>query len=375
MMGNVHPVGWVDGEADRFRTAREPGGRVGVLERDPSVGPGSAAGPNLAFLDDQSMWLDDDVEGLVWAPSRFELLRDRLGRAWRQVLQPALALGSGPSSQPRRRRSWLLKLAVASVAATAAVTIIPSSRPDTADQRLETGSGERSLDEVRSLAAAVSAPGAVGVVDPRTVTPTDRGRGLPPIPGPAGIDLSMAGAGLLALSFHSTTTTEPVGWVEPEIEAEIDWRDGGNGVLLPDVLLRIRFCESTNNYGAAHVASTARGAYQFLASSWEWYGHADRYGVTEAHLATPAQQDEAALLTLRQDGARPWAESRQCWDDENIDPRYLTAGPPRTTTTQPATTTTGPPATTTTTISTTTTTTITTTTSTTSTSSSSTTTA
>jgi hypothetical protein len=97
---------------------------------------------------------------------------------------------------------------------------------------------------------------------------------------------------------------------------------------VPDLLLRIRFCESTNNYRAAHVASSARGAYQFLAKSWAWYGHAERYGVAEAHLATPAQQDAAALATYRQVGARPWAESRSCWDDPNIDARYLTVRPP-----------------------------------------------
>ena len=73
--------------------------------------------------------------------------------------------------------------------------------------------------------------------------------------------------------------------MEPRIEPEAQWIDGGNGVALPDLLLRIRFCESSNNYRAAHVTSSARGAYQFLTMSWEWYGHADRYGVAEAHLA------------------------------------------------------------------------------------------
>ncbi|MEL7158420.1 MAG: transglycosylase family protein, partial [Actinomycetota bacterium] len=152
------------------------------------------------------------------------------------------------------------------------------------------------------------------------------------------------------------SVTVPGEWIEPEVEPEGEWIDGGNGVRLPDVLLRIRFCESTNNYGAAHVASSARGAYQFLSGSWEWYGHAARYGVAAANQATPAQQDEAALLTFQQDGARPWAESRHCWDDPDIDARYLTARP-RPTTTVPATTTpptsgpstTAPPASTTTT--------------------------
>jgi len=137
---------------------------------------------------------------------------------------------------------------------------------------------------------------------------------------------------------ESTTTTEApetTGWVEPTVEPAADWADGGNGVRLPDVLLRIRFCESTNNYGVANTGSSARGAYQFLSKSWDWYGHADRYGVDAAHLATPAQQDEAALITFEKDGARPWAESRPCWDDDGISSRYsdYTPAPITTTTT------------------------------------------
>lgn len=92
-----------------------------------------------------------------------------------------------------------------------------------------------------------------------------------------------------------------------------DWVDTGNGVMVPKVLLQIRFCESRDDYLAANSASSARGAYQFLIGSWGWYGHAERYGVPEAHLATPAQQDEAALLTWQQDGTRPWNASRHCW--------------------------------------------------------------
>ncbi len=159
---------------------------------------------------------------------------------------------------------------------------------------------------------------------------------------PYGVVVEPADAmeGLAALA---TTSTVPGQWVEPEVEPESLWVDSGNGVALPDVLLRIRFCESTNNYGAANSYSSARGAYQFLTMSWNWYGHAERYGVASANLATPAQQDEAALLTFQQDGARPWAESRACWDDPDLDSRYLTARPPATTTPPPAPTTTAPP--------------------------------
>lgn len=106
----------------------------------------------------------------------------------------------------------------------------------------------------------------------------------------------------------TTTTTEA-----PASGAPDGWVDAGHGVFVPPVLLEIRFCESTDNYTAANTSSSARGAYQFLTSSWEWYGHAERTGAARAHLASPAQQDEAALITWQRDGTTPWNASRHCW--------------------------------------------------------------
>lgn len=157
--------------------------------------------------------------------------------------------------------------------------------------------------------------------------------------GTGRLDGGQAGGGTAEVALGPTTTTTTAEqttttvWVEPTLPPESEWIDGGNGVMLPDILLRIRFCESTNDYEAAHIVSSARGAYQFLSMSWEWYGHAERYGVAAANLAAPAQQDEAALLTLQQDGTRPWAASRGCWANPELDARYLTAKPPSTTTT------------------------------------------
>ena len=93
----------------------------------------------------------------------------------------------------------------------------------------------------------------------------------------------------------------------------LGYEDTGNGVFVPPILLEIRWCESRNDYTAANTRSSARGAYQFLTGSWAAYGHAARYGVKQAHLATPAQQDEAALLTWQESGTRPWNASRHCW--------------------------------------------------------------
>ncbi|MGI9611389.1 MAG: transglycosylase family protein [Acidimicrobiales bacterium] len=124
---------------------------------------------------------------------------------------------------------------------------------------------------------------------------------------PDSTDTSAPVEGETTVPEETTTTTaapaaNPGGYV-----------DAGHGVLVPAVLIEIRRCESTHNYQAANPRSTARGAYQFLRSSWAAYGHADRYGVSEAHLATNAQQDEAALLTWQRDGTRPWNASRSCW--------------------------------------------------------------
>lgn len=134
-----------------------------------------------------------------------------------------------------------------------------------------------------------------------------------------------------------TTTVSRL--VDPPVEPESEWKDAGHGVRIPDVLFRIRFCESTNNYKAAHTYSTASGAYQFLTGSWKAYGHAGRYGTTRAAAATNAQQDEAALLTWRKDGTRPWLASRHCWANPAIRSNYATARPRvNTTTTAPSTT-------------------------------------
>ena len=202
----------------------------------------------------------------------------------------------------------------------AALTLAPFGRPDTS-----------------SIVAGGPTQQSDGAVDPLESVPSSTTTSIDPIEvaqavrGPEPLQIDIAQIALAVDPELLGFELEPGTWVEPRIEPETEWIDGGNGVALPDLLLRIRYCESTNNYSAAHVASSARGAYQFLSKSWEWYGHAERYGVAEAHLATPAQQDEAALLTYRQVGARPWAESRHCWDDRDIDDRYLTAGPPRTT--------------------------------------------
>lgn len=111
-----------------------------------------------------------------------------------------------------------------------------------------------------------------------------------------------------------TVESEPTpGPIVADFDVPEGWVDAGHGVFVPPVLLSIRFCESRDNYTAANPRSSARGAYQFLRSSWAAYGHAERYGVSTADQATPAQQDEAAVTTWERSGTRPWLASVHCW--------------------------------------------------------------
>ncbi len=208
----------------------------------------------------------------------------------------------------------------------------------------ETAVEKGSASGVAGAGQHLELPRSISAVDRRSV-PANDGAGLAALVGTGRghADESLTGVINRLRAEPATTTTTTTGRVEPTIEPEAEWVDAGHGVAVPDVLLRIRFCESTNHYQAAHRVSSARGAYQFLTKSWNWYGHAARYGVASADQATPAQQDEAAVLTLRQSGTRPWAASRHCWASESINPNYATFRPATTTTAVTTTTSTTAP--------------------------------
>ena len=72
--------------------------------------------------------------------------------------------------------------------------------------------------------------------------------------------------------------------------------------------VRIRGCESGDDYKAKNAHSTASGAYQILDSTW-----GGRYGVSHARDATPEQQEAVAADIYRRHGTADWVASAPCW--------------------------------------------------------------
>ena len=137
-------------------------------------------------------------------------------------------------------------------------------------------------------------------------------------PGVAG----MLGQALLTRPAHRTVpgwtstawTPAPVTSADPSVtrhhrRAVADRTRWGVGSgPLPPLLLKIRRCESHDDYTAQNPVSTASGAYQVLDSTWQRFG-----GYVRAKDAPRWVQDEKALLLFRQRGSEPWEASEACW--------------------------------------------------------------
>jgi hypothetical protein len=69
----------------------------------------------------------------------------------------------------------------------------------------------------------------------------------------------------------------------------------------------VRWHESRDHYDAVNPRSTASGGYQMLDSTWHaTLRHAGRTGPSRAYLASPAFQDEMALVLYNWQGRSPW---------------------------------------------------------------------
>lgn len=74
----------------------------------------------------------------------------------------------------------------------------------------------------------------------------------------------------------------------------------GSGGYAGGVWADLRWCESTNDYGA-NTGNGYYGAYQFSLETWRWIGYSGY-----PHLAEPAVQDEAAMYLQSIMGWSPW---------------------------------------------------------------------
>lgn len=78
-------------------------------------------------------------------------------------------------------------------------------------------------------------------------------------------------------------------------------------------LARIAACESQGNLYAKNPHSTAKGKYQFLDGSWQYYGKKLWGSTAGKSVWSEKDQDELARYVVTVDGYRPWAASKNCW--------------------------------------------------------------
>lgn len=82
----------------------------------------------------------------------------------------------------------------------------------------------------------------------------------------------------------------------------------------PETRERIGWCESHNIATSTNPASTAKGRYQFLDSSWKHYGN-ELWGTTTGKdVFNYADNTELANYVMDVYGTNDWLESKPCWD-------------------------------------------------------------
>lgn len=106
-----------------------------------------------------------------------------------------------------------------------------------------------------------------------------------------------------ALALVSITTA----CTPEEIAFFIDATEPTRDVLTDDELLRLRMCESTDNYAATNPSGKYRGAYQFDQTTWD--------DVAERHFPWLVGLDPAATEPWWQD-----AMTRALWSERGRQP-------------------------------------------------------
>lgn len=86
-------------------------------------------------------------------------------------------------------------------------------------------------------------------------------------------------------------------------------------VVLNPVLARIALCESGNNPKAKNPGSSASGRFQFIRSSWNYYGK-QLWGekLAEKDVFSWDDNTELAIFVFNKNGTSDWLESKYCWD-------------------------------------------------------------
>lgn len=83
---------------------------------------------------------------------------------------------------------------------------------------------------------------------------------------------------------------------------------------LPSILENIALCESNNVANAKNPNSSASGRFQFLDSSWKYYGK-KLWGENfeKKNKLNFEDSTDLAVYVYGIDGVKPWLSSQECW--------------------------------------------------------------
>ncbi len=81
-----------------------------------------------------------------------------------------------------------------------------------------------------------------------------------------------------------------------------------------EILYKVAYCESRNIATAKNPKSTAKGRFQFLDSSWKYYGQ-KLWGekIKDKNVFDYEDNTELAMYVYSINKLKDWEESRKCW--------------------------------------------------------------